>query len=111
MKPAESYEEMCERIQLRENESLSDILSLGDAKARYGIGRTTLREAALRNKIYSRWFGGETKKSLYLTRGDIIKYIQLPQSKVKSKLRVPWRLQDKKPKVTSNVHVPEAGAS
>ena len=94
MKPPQSYEEMQELMMLRDGETESDVLSLYDAQNRYGISRNALREAALIGKVRSAWLGGLVKRSLYLQRKDILKYLSLSQKKSKSKKIVPWRKQD-----------------
>jgi hypothetical protein len=95
MEPAKSHEEMLQRLQLQENETMDDILSVRDAKKRYGISRCALSQAAVLRRLKSIWFGGESRKVRYFHRKDIIKYLLLPQSKSKSKIVVPWRIQDK----------------
>lgn len=94
MKPPQSYEEMLRLMKLREGETVDDVLSLYDAQNRYGISRNALREAALTGKVRSAWLGGLVKRSLYLQRKDILKYLSLSQKKSKSKKIVPWRKQD-----------------
>lgn len=86
-----SYEQMQENLKLREGENLQDLLSLYDAQYRYGISRNTLRDAAILDKVSHQWLGGLTKRSLYIKRSDIIKYISLSQKRSKSKRKVSWR--------------------
>jgi len=95
MMKVKTYEEMKELTSLLYDERMDDVLSLYDAQERYGISRSALREAALLGKIESYWLGGVIKKSLYIFRKDIIKYLLLPQSKSKSKRMLPWRMLDK----------------
>lgn len=101
-----SYEQMQENLKLQEDENLHDLLSLYDAQYRYGLSRNTLREAAILDKIPHQWLGGLTKRSLYIKRSDIIKYISLSQKRSKSKRPVSWRtpsIKTSEPEVEASV--------
>lgn len=96
-----SYEEMQELLKLQEGENFTDVLSLYDAQNRYKVSRNLFREAAILGKIKHEWLGGITKKNLYMKRKDIIAYLSLSQKRSKSKIVVPWRMQDKKIKTSA----------
>jgi hypothetical protein len=95
--PVRSPEDVRKRIALLDGETLDDFLSLYDAMNRYGVNRTTFRQAVIEGRLQALRVGGQSRQIMYLRRRDIIDYISLPMSKMQQRRPVPWRVQDQVP--------------
>lgn len=96
--PTKTYQDMQVRLRMIEGETEADLLSFYDIMKRYGVSRTAMRDAVIAGKVPCVWLGGQSRKSRYVYRSDVIAYLNLPQSEVPSQRQIPWRKPLETPK-------------
>lgn len=89
--PIQSPQDAVSRIELLQGENENDYMTFYEAMRRYGVSRSTFRQAALTKAIPSLLAGGVSRKVSYLRRQDVIDYISRPASRMATNNPAKWR--------------------